>query len=598
MTGRPKPCQVCGVRPPAMREIPHCFQCWPGGPITPPPCRKCGSTEDYFTSGLCARCHSHAPGQRSPVWKLAGPLAEHRILVDSCPDCLGWGVTRTYGWSCAACRSWRENYPNVDVCPTCARTVPLHTNGYCRLCHKQRTLVAREAGRRLDKVSFEVANRYGQQLYLVGMWHAEGHGRVPYRKKTIPPNMTRLRPVDYEQLTLFHARHDLHAGLRNGFPPPPDPHLEAALIAHAHDFAARHGWSRPVLERVLRGLRILLGIQDTPGARIRASQVELLTAIRASVRGTRDLLDDVGMLDDDRVPTIERWFTQRTVDLPAQTIAELRIWLEIMRHGSTTPPRRRPRADGTTRTQLDFALPALTHWATTHESLREISREDFLAILPASGTPRAILISGVRSIFRVLKGRKIVFTDPTYRIPGANSEKRQPLPLDPDTVRDIIESDDPARAALGALTAFHGLRSGQLATLQLTDIHDGRLHLDGRSILLATPVRHRIETWLDFRARRYPNTANPHLFVTYKTALHGGPVQKKWISDKLGIAAQAIRQDRILDEAAATCGDARRVSDLFGMSVTQASRYTTAATDPPGVTEYEHHRRTPRRRMG
>ena len=53
MTGTMRMCQVCGVRPPAMREIPCCFECWPGGPVTPPPCRRCGSAEDYYTSG-CA----------------------------------------------------------------------------------------------------------------------------------------------------------------------------------------------------------------------------------------------------------------------------------------------------------------------------------------------------------------------------------------------------------------------------------------------------------------------------------------------------------------------------------------------------------------
>ena len=43
MTGKIRMCRVCGTRPPAMREIPCCFQCWPGGPVTPPPCRRCGS---------------------------------------------------------------------------------------------------------------------------------------------------------------------------------------------------------------------------------------------------------------------------------------------------------------------------------------------------------------------------------------------------------------------------------------------------------------------------------------------------------------------------------------------------------------------------
>ena len=93
---------TCKVRPPAMLNIPYCFPCWPGGPVTPPPCRTCGSTENYYSSGLCARCHPAAPGEKSPVWRLVGPLADNRVVVDSCPDCLAWGVTRTYGWRCAA----------------------------------------------------------------------------------------------------------------------------------------------------------------------------------------------------------------------------------------------------------------------------------------------------------------------------------------------------------------------------------------------------------------------------------------------------------------------------------------------------------------
>jgi hypothetical protein len=130
MTGTMRMCQVCGIRPPAMREIPYCFSCWPGGPVTPPPCRKCGSAEDYYTSGLCARCHPHAPGIRSRTWKNGGQVA-----VDACPDCLGWGVTRTYRWLCPACKTWRERFP-AGQCAGCSRTVPVDANGACRLCRK------------------------------------------------------------------------------------------------------------------------------------------------------------------------------------------------------------------------------------------------------------------------------------------------------------------------------------------------------------------------------------------------------------------------------------------------------------------------------
>jgi hypothetical protein len=48
-----------------------------------------------------------------------------------------------------------------------------------------------------------------------------------------------------------------------------------------------------------------------------------------------------------------------------------------------------------------------------------------------------------------------------------------------------------------------------------------------------------------------------------------------WIRKRLGMSPQAIRQDRILDEAHATAGDIRRLCDLFGFSTAGAYRYAT-----------------------
>ena len=61
------------------------------------------------------------------------------------------------------------------------------------------------------------------------------------------------------------------------------------------------------------------------------------------------------------------------------------------------------------------ALPTLRAWAATRDSLREISRADVLAALPP-GQPRATTMQGLRSIFRILRARKLVFTNPTFRI--------------------------------------------------------------------------------------------------------------------------------------------------------------------------------------
>lgn len=98
--------------------------------------------------------------------------------------------------------------------------------------------------------------------------------------------------------------------------------------------------------------------------------------------------------------------------------------------------------------------------------------------------------------------------------------------------------------------------------------------------MLADPVRQRLNSWLAERARRWPNTINPHLFITQRTAVRTTPVCSVWISDKVGVIPQKIREDRILNEALATGGDVRRLADLFGISVGTAQRYADVVLRP------------------
>src|SRR6266542_233885 len=135
------------------------------------------------------------------------------------------------------------------------------------------------------------------------------------------------------------------------------------------------------------GTRILLGLQDTPGAPVKASDILLLAQIGLSARPVRDVLAEAGMLDDDRVPAIEAWFTRAITGLPDPMASELRAWFEVMLRGSTQPPRSRPRRPRTVEAKLRWALPALRAWAAAgHISLREITREQVLAALPPSRT--------------------------------------------------------------------------------------------------------------------------------------------------------------------------------------------------------------------
>ncbi|MGH2736528.1 MAG: hypothetical protein ACRDKZ_13190, partial [Actinomycetota bacterium] len=534
-----------------------------------PPCRRCGSSDDYYSAGLCARCHQYGP---------KGP--------ESCGDCFAWGRFANRGL-CVCCYWWRRKYLERGPCRVCGHDVALK-DGVCRLCCKQ----AAVARRPHKPLAIEDANRFGQQLFFGEMRRSKSPSTPRADRARMEP-LTRprpIRPVAYRQLLLFELPRDLEAARRVGFPAPPDPRVAAVLDQVVTDHAGAHGWGRALIEHVRRSLRILLALQDTPGASIRASEVGALASIGFGGDSVLDVLAAAGLLDDDRIPRLERWFDQQIAGLPEDMARELRVWFDVMRHGSKIPPRSRPRADNTIRAQLWGALPALRIWASERGSLREISRADVLAVLPGSGTPRAVIAQGLRSIFRVLKAHKVVFVNPTARMRSGSPEKRVPLPVDDVTgLREALDSDNPTRAALAALSAFHALRCGQLCDLRLTDVRSGRLHLDGRELPLAAPVRDRLAAYLDYRERRWPHTANPHVFVHYKTAPNTGPVTNWWVNKTLGMSAQAIREDRILDEVRATAGDLRRVCDFFGLSVGGALRYT-ATVDQPGIVEFEERR--------
>lgn len=568
-TTTPRPCTRCGQRPVRSVQSDYCYPCQPGGPVTPPPCRKCGSTTDYYTAGLCIRCHRFSP-----------------LTVDSCPDCHAWGTRRGNNWLCEGCRGWRRNHPNLADCRMCHRVRHLNDNGICRLCRKQPLWLPDAA----DEELAPHIHRWGQQLFFADMFTGLGaraaRAAAAERRRLLPPPpIPTRRPVPHQQLVAFTLPRDLHAGRERGFPQPPDPGLVAYLDACVTEHAARHGWDTKVATRTRMGLHILLGLQDTPGAAIIASDVAALSLLDVPVRPVLDVLAAAGFLDDDRVPTIDRWFAAKTADLPTAIAADLRLWFEVMRHGHTSPPRSKPRAPRTIQSKLRWALPALHVWAAAgHEHLREVTRDEVLAVLPASSAARHTMLQGLRSIFRLLKAHKRVFLNPTARIPVGRLTGRVPLPTPVNRIREALASEDPTRAAIAALVAFHALSSGQLRDLQLTDIRDGRLRLADRTIPLAPPVRERLRAYLDYRARRWPATANPHLLIHYRSANHTGPVQIEWLAYRLGLSTQALREDRIVHEILATGGDIRRLCDLFGLSVGGAERYT-AVLDHPDLTD-------------
>jgi integrase len=319
-------------------------------------------------------------------------------------------------------------------------------------------------------------------------------------------------------------------------------------------------------------------IREVP---IRASDVVQLIEQGLRTHPLLALLDEAGLLTEDRPTTIEALFQKRICDLPVPMAEEMQLWFDVLHHGSTTPPRSRPRAPSTIKCRLTWSLPTLHAWASAgHDSLREISREDILIVLPTAETPRAQLGGALRSVFGTLKAHKVIFINPMSGIVVGNFTRSMPLPTDTERLRELLNSSDPPCAAMAALLIFHGLRPIELRDLRLTDVRDGRLHLADRTVPLADPVRSRLTSYLDERYRRWPTSINPHLFIHSWNAGSTEPTKRYWVNSRLGMAAWTIRQDRLVDEARATGGDLRRMADFFGVTIDTAAHYASLLNHP------------------
>jgi len=450
-------------------------------------------------------------------------------------------------------------------------------------------------------VTVDDANAGGQQLYFANMpwtptrirWGNVRRINTPSAKPN-PRNLHADRadrfsiiefyPVEQTQLALFDMPCDLATWMAaaedrglltaDRLPDPPHQQMAAFLDAAVLDHARRHGWPRSTIFRTQRSMRVLQLMQDTPGAMLLASDAIRLQEIGLTALPVIDVATAAGVMLDDRQPAIHACFDTTTALLPEQMRAELTEWFTVMLNGSTTPPRRKPRDQQTVRLYLRWAMPALTTWADQgHTSLREITTRDVRSILPPSGNPRSTMGAGLRSILTLLKARKVLFVNPIARIQTGSHERRDPLPAHAEKIRESLLSPNPACAALTALATFHGLRAAELRNMHLTDLADGRLQLGKRSILLAEPARVRISAWLDYRNRRWPATANPHVFLNHRNSTRTTPVGGRWLTLATGIPVHDMREDRILHEARATGGDVRRICDLFGLSVEGALRY-------------------------
>ena len=559
----PAKCNGCQVNRVAWVKprVDYCYQCLPGGPFEAPPCRACGSSE-FFSEGLCDRCHPGAP-----------------LYLGSCRGCLAWGVYRAHSWLCWVCRWWRTHYPEGE-CDFCGRLTRVGGQGACRLC-LEHARAFQEPGRALDLAA---ANARGQQLFFANM--ALGPPKTPRIK---PPPARRRRAEfgrsqaefdasSWEQPALFDIDPDPQIVRQRALAE--DSELTRYCAGIVREHAQRFGWSSRQRNHVFYSLRLLQVLRENPTAKIRASDVMQLPQHEGNISSTLEVLAEAGLLVEDRPSRVERYFIGKAAHLPEPMKTQLEVWLEVMLEGSTTTPRRHPRDPRTARIHIMGIAPIITAWAEAgHQSLAEITPQQVRAALPASGSRRNWAEYGLKSLFTILKAKKLIFTNPTRGMPATPVNATIPMPLDARVVRDELNSPNPGVALSVALVAFHALSDQQLRELKLTDIVDGWLTIGDRTIPLADPARVRLAAWLDHRARTWPKTINEHLLINQRTAPRLLPIGRGYWQ-RTNLRPQALREDRILQEIHASGGDVRRICDLFGLSVESALRYAATLGHP------------------
>jgi hypothetical protein len=316
------------------------------------------------------------------------------------------------------------------------------------------------------------------QLSLAGMqrWGTRAPGRpVGKQGRRIgrpQPQPPQPRPVTgWIQLRLFDVWKDYRRFDRRRHADFANPWLARARTV-ARTIGEARGWSRRVAGEVDRGLVILLS-GHADGDKIRYS--ELFPALRAygiSVERTVEVLGELGLFHDDRVPAFETWLDRSLAGLAPGIRANVEHWLRTLRH---VGPRSRPRAPETTWTYLRTAGPSLAAWSDRYDHLREVTREDILAAIGGlTGHERHHTLSVIRSLFRHCKKNRTIFRDPAARLPVGEHPCNIILPLHDDDIDQAVKAArNPRDRLILALAAIHAARTRAIRELQLDDINLG-----------------------------------------------------------------------------------------------------------------------------
>jgi hypothetical protein len=495
----------------------------------------------------------------------------------SCPECLAWGVL--YGGYCRACYDFRRRHPSA-ACAVCGRVVPLKS-GHCRLCWLQAAALAADPP---VVTNDDLARVTCHQLWFAGMTKMRGprsgvRARARARAAAVALGSPEPKLPGSRQLQL-HLPGDGRAFDWDRHAEPANPALiRARRIAAA--LGEARGWNTRLAAELDRALVILLS-GHAGGEQLRYSElIGVLHRYGVSVARVADVLAEMGLLVDDRVPAFDTWLEGKLADLAPGIAADVGGWAKALRHGG---PRSQPRNINTVRRYVRAAHPVLVEWSSRYDHLREVTTGDIGAVAAAlHGHLRRQTLGALRSLTRHCKKNHTIFADPAARIRIAHRDEPIIVPLSPNHIDDATRAaaTPAARIAL-ALAAVHAARPETIRALRLDDVDLGNRRLTIGSVTRPLDeLTHRLLVdWLEYRRRHWPNTANPHLIINKQTASNTRAVSDNALTApfrRQAATLEALRVDRQLEEALTHGPDPLHLAVVFGLDETTAIRYCQAA---------------------
>lgn len=357
---------------------------------------------------------------------------------------------------------FRSNWPAMGHCPGCRRQENLK-KGYCRLCWTEasrrvnRIVAGHDFAEPLAPVLREITCH---QLRFAHTGAGAGRPRAlpagasrkpkrPYAAKAPDPlrNMPSLA-VGAGQCILADPPRDLKRSVIfavgwHVLPPLEVPNVYLAWHA-AERRAEGQGWSAYTLRHVRKGLVAALAGR-TPDEQVPYSELTQLASIKISADRVGAVLEDIGLLLDDRVDSLEATWNRRLEGVAPAIRADVNDWLRRLRDGG---PRARPRSQRTIRHYIFHAEPILKQWSQDHDHLREITAEEIrrtLDGLPA-GYRRSFAHTALRSLFSFLHKNKRIFRNPTtgYKVRVADTKV---FPLSQDDYGQRLQRPRPLPTA-------------------------------------------------------------------------------------------------------------------------------------------------------